>query len=63
MFASEYGWPAEYIMALAPDKIAQLQHAILYRKGVEVTLSSGGTSAPRMSLRAAMNEALTPRTE
>lgn len=31
LFASQYGWTAEYITSLPIDVIEQLNHAILYR--------------------------------
>lgn len=33
MFASEYGWTVETIMALPLDQAEELRHAILFRNG------------------------------
>ena len=33
MFASEYGWTVDQIVAIPLDQVAELRHAILYRNG------------------------------
>ena len=33
LFASEYGWTIEYIMAIPMDAVEELVHAILVRRG------------------------------
>lgn len=48
--ASEYGWKAEYAMSLPVDQIAQLMHAILYRKGMNVRLKKAELSVPKGTL-------------
>jgi hypothetical protein len=42
LFASEYGWSAEYSLGLPVDVVNELTHAILYRRGVHVVRRAGG---------------------
>lgn len=54
LFASEYGWTMKTILALPPDQVNALTHAILARRGVRCVRRPGrddatGTLAERVS--------------